>query len=80
MTDEDKINWNVDLEVGLFHAIYAHRPVGKNKEAFCDWEVDAFSRFTAFPNRKLFLYGEIICDCGSLTGNMNIRHYATLLS
>jgi len=28
MADDDKVNWNVDLEVGLFHAIYAHRPVG----------------------------------------------------
>jgi len=28
MADDDKINWNVDLEVGLFHAIHAHRPVG----------------------------------------------------
>ena len=30
MADDEKINWNVDLEVGLFHAIYAHRPVGRN--------------------------------------------------
>jgi len=28
MGEDDKINWNVDLEVGLFHAIHAHRPVG----------------------------------------------------
>lgn len=31
MADDDKINWNVDLEVGLFHAIHAHRPVGINR-------------------------------------------------
>jgi len=29
MADDDKINWNVDLEVGLFHAMHAHRPVGR---------------------------------------------------
>jgi MRG-binding protein len=31
MADDDKINWNVDLEVSLFHAIHAHRPVGINR-------------------------------------------------
>jgi len=28
MADEEHINWNVDLEVSLFHAIHAHRPIG----------------------------------------------------
>ena len=28
MADDDKIHWNVDLEVALFHAMHAHRPVG----------------------------------------------------
>ena len=29
MADEDQLNWNVDLEVSLFHAIHVHRPIGK---------------------------------------------------
>jgi len=31
MTDEERLNWNVDLEVSLFHAIHSHRPVGVNR-------------------------------------------------
>ena len=28
MTAEEFVNWNVELEVGLFHAMHAHKPVG----------------------------------------------------
>ena len=29
MTDTDKLTWNCEMEVNLFHALRGHKPVGK---------------------------------------------------
>jgi len=49
MAGDDKINWNVDLEVGLFHAIHAHRPVGTHRYRFF------FCRPPSYRMRNTFL-------------------------